>query len=446
MSDAQIKIDGEWELEGFITQSNAEASIKYGFIGLGQGGSKIVDAFAGIRSKNGESVYKCLIVNSNLGDMKSLKNIPQRLKLSLKGFEKGVGKNPETGKEAFLNNASDIFDVISREMAGCDFIYVAAAFGGGTGTGSINVLVDAIADYLGKPVAAIASIPRPNDVESLNAYNALAELVPKLTDIRESEDQRVYRGLENVIILDNEKIVQDHIADPEVQGITWDYYSNYKIASVMHEINVATSLESEITLDAADLSAHVLKTGGILTFAKKKINIDNYKNNKDDLINEIISTYKGKNVLANGFDYQNDMKSMALIVVMPKERMDLLNQDTLEQIRSQMSEELPNVGFYPGFITTSSKRHAIIYTIASMGGLPERAKNLRQEAEELLKIKMLKEQQASGFQMGEKLTISSQAPTRKVGSNPFAQTASQPQNKVEESPKPIKATNPFRNL
>ncbi|WP_214607578.1 hypothetical protein, partial [Mycobacterium tuberculosis] len=70
--------------------------------------------------------------------------------------------------------------------------------------------------------------------------------------------------------------------------------------------------------------------GGVITFAKKKIDLDEFKN-KDDLIQEIVTTYRGKNVLANGFDYEKDMRSMALVVVMPRDRENELNQDTLEK-------------------------------------------------------------------------------------------------------------------
>lgn len=433
-------LDGVWPLERFVLQKEAEASIKYGFIGLGQGGSKIVDAFAAVRSnKDGEPVYTCMIVNSNLGDMTSLKNIPPHMQFGLKGYEKGVGKNPEIGLEAFMKNGAEIFEAVNQYMSHCDMIYVCASFGGGTGTGSINALVDAIADYMGKPVAAITSLPRPDEVESLNAYNASAELVPKLTDIRDDGQGGTYRGLDNIVILDNDKIVKEHLAEPEVQNITWDYYSNYKVASIMHEWNVLTSLGSAITLDAADLTNHILRTGGILTFAKKKIKLNEIKST-EDLIMQIISTYKGKNVLANGFDYEKDLRSMGLVVVMPKNRAGMINQDTLEMIRSKMNVELPHVNFYPGFASHNSENTAIVYTIASMAGLPERARNLRNEAEELMRIRIEKEKAASGFNMGEKLSTKPAAvtPTRRGSGNPFGG-----QNQVAASSQPPIKKNPF---
>lgn len=438
LNEKAIKsIDGLWPLEGFVTQKNAAASMNWGFIGIGQGGSKIVDAFASIRSpKTGDALYPCMAINSNLGDMRSLRNIPEHRQFPLRGYENGCGKNPDVGKKAFMDNGERIFDAIGNIMGRCDIIFVAAASGGGTGAGSINVLTDAIADYLGKPVIAITALPRPDEIESLNAYNSLAELAPKLTEYR-GEDENIYRALQSIVILDNEMIVHDHMTDPEVSNLTWDFYSNYKIASVLHEWNVVTSLESHITLDAADLQNHIMLTGGALTFAKKKINLDEMKS-KEDLIEQIISTYRGKNVLANGFNYGNDMRSMGLVVVMPRERAEEINQDTLEIIRTRIKEELPNVAFYPGFVTSNSTRHAIVLTMASINGLPERASNLRKEAEELRNARIERDRQASGFNLGEKIANRQVAATSsmKQGSNPFAKG----NNASVEQKKP----NPFR--
>ncbi|WP_214607596.1 hypothetical protein, partial [Mycobacterium tuberculosis] len=74
---------------------------------------------------------------------------------------------------------------------------------------------------------AITSLPRPNEIESKNAYNAMTDLVSKLNELEEDEEGREYRLLESLVILDNEKIFNEHIREPEVQGLTWDFYSNY---------------------------------------------------------------------------------------------------------------------------------------------------------------------------------------------------------------------------
>ncbi|BFH18300.1 hypothetical protein J6TS7_20900 [Paenibacillus dendritiformis] len=436
----QAMIDDTWPLEGFVNQRNAEAGLLGGFVGIGQGGGKMVDALASIKNpKTMKQVYPCIVVNSNLGDMDKIKNVPARLKFPLKGYERGVGKDPDVGRQAFIENGEAIFEAISTEMGHCDVIFVVVSMGGGTGTGSINELVDAISRYLGKPVIAIASLPRPNEIESKNAFNAMAELVPKLNRVEEEEGHN-FRLLESLIILDNEKIFNEHIEDPEVHGLTWDYYSNYKLAGLLHEWSVLTSLGSDYTVDAADLLNHILLGGGVITFAKKKINLDEYKN-QEDLVSAIVSTYRGQNVLANGFNYQNDMRSMALVVVMPKDRENDINQDTLELIRTEMRNELPNINFYPGSVSYGSKKHAIVYTMANMAGLPERAKKLREEVMKLQKIREESESKASGFEIGEKI-LSNRATTRKPiagGANPFSKSISPETN----TKTPAKTFNPF---
>ncbi|MGG1673990.1 cell division GTPase [Paenibacillus sp. NRS-1783] len=436
----ELTIDNVWPLEGFISQKNAKAGIKYGFIGLGQGGSKIADAFAGILDKNGNSVYKVMIVNSNLGDMTKIKNVPKRYQFPLKGYERGVGKDPEVGRQAFIENGEVIFDEIQNLMSDSDIIFVINSMGGGTGTGAVNVLVEAITEGLHIPVSVITTLPRPNEVESLNAYNAMTELVAKLGDIRSDDEYHEYRMLESLVVLDNDLIVREHSEAPEVPGLTWDFYSNYKVAAILHEWSVLTSLESHFTVDAADLLNHVIRQGALITFAKKKINLDEVTT-KDDLVSEIISTFKGKNVLANGFDYEKDMRSMALVVVMPKSHESRLNQDTLEDIRTRMFDEYPHVNFYPGSATSNSKRHAIVYTMASMGGLPERAKNLRKEAEELKKMREERERNASGFSMGEKISTTSGSRVRPAAParNPFAQSRTESTGNDGSLPK----KNPF---
>ncbi|MEN1990227.1 tubulin-like doman-containing protein [Paenibacillus hubeiensis] len=407
-----MKIDNKWLLEGFLEQKGASAGLYAGFVGVGQGGGKMVDALASIKNLNGTQAYPCIVANSNLGDMQNLKNIPSQYKFGMKGYENGVGKDPELGRTAFLENGEKIFDAIGSLMSKCQVIVVVVSLGGGTGTGAVNDLVAAIREYLGIPVIVIASLPRPNEVESRNAYNALAELTEKFT-VNQYEDGE-YRLLESLIILDNEKIFNEHIQDPEMPklGLTWDYYSNYKLASIWHEWSVLTTLGSDYTVDVADLLNHILLGGGVITFAKKKINLDEVTTT-EDRIKEIVSTYRGRNVLANGFDYENDMRSLALVVVMPKARENELNQDTLEMIRSEVKAQLPNVNFYPGSVTNNSDRHAIVYTMANMGGLPERARNLRHEAEELLQQRLASERAASGFQMGDKLDAGAKK-------NPFA--------------------------
>ncbi|WP_437438386.1 hypothetical protein [Brevibacillus laterosporus] len=114
------------------------------------------------------------------------------------------------------------------------------------------------------------------------------------------------------------------------------------------------------TLDAEDFKNKLLSSGGVLTYAKKKINLQETDlKSETDSINEIVSTYKGKNVLANGFNYANDARAFRLHVVMPKSKEDMLNTNTLEKINRRLQEELLGVPVYYGKSTWDSK-HALV--------------------------------------------------------------------------------------
>jgi hypothetical protein len=430
-----LSIDNVWQLESFVKQKGASIGTKFGFVGLGQGGGKIVDAFAGIRNANGNSVYPVLCINTNMGDIQNLHNVDKSNRLQLVGeeFEKGAGMNPEKGRQAVAANGERVFEALNQVMHNVEAIVVVASLGGGTGTGAINMVIDVCADYLGKPVMAIVSLPNPHIDENVNAFDALKELVPKLEEFREDAEGNSYRVLENITILDNKKIIEEHIeaaeqGKTEVANLSWDRYSNYKVASILHEWNVVTTLESDKTLDAEDFKNKLLFTGGVLTFAKKKINLQSGElKSENDLISEIVSTYREKNVLADGFDYKNDAIAFGINIVMPKNSEKMLNQDTLEKINLRLQEELEGVPVYYGRSTWDSK-HALVYTICSLRGLPERAKNLKQESEELLAKQREREARQSGFDIGGELSgmqnrsTSTRARTGRgaVPANPFA--------------------------
>jgi len=430
-----VMINDEWELEGFVTRSDANIGIKYGFACFGQGGGKIGDTFAAIKSPQTEKpVYPVVCFNTNEGDLKSLENVDKHNRIVLKGYERGAGMDPEIGKRALQENGELVFETLQRVMANVDVIFVCGTLGGGTGTGAINMAADVIADYLGKPVFAIVSLPDPHPDENVNAFEALKELVPKLEEIRGDEETGRYRALENISILDNKKIIEEHLAvtekgdNPKIAKMPWYRYSNYKVASILHEWNVLTTLKSDKTLDAEDLKNKILFTGGVLTYAKKKINLTNNDlKSEEDLINEVVSTYRGPNVLANGFDYRNDAKAFGIHVMMPKGREDLFNSNTLEKINKRLQEELPGVPIYYGTSSANAdSKYLLVYTIISLRGLPERARNLKQESEELLRIKAEREKKSSGFQLGGALDaggspkIARGRSVQSVPTNPFA--------------------------
>ena len=56
--------------------TNNEPAINMTMVGFGQAGTRMVDVFAKYKKTDGQSVYNCLALNSNDGDLEGLKNVP----------------------------------------------------------------------------------------------------------------------------------------------------------------------------------------------------------------------------------------------------------------------------------------------------------------------------------------------------------------------------------
>ena len=60
-----------------------EIAVNMTMVGFGQAGTRMADEFAKIKNANGQSVYNCLALNSNDGDLDGLEHIPSVNKVSL---------------------------------------------------------------------------------------------------------------------------------------------------------------------------------------------------------------------------------------------------------------------------------------------------------------------------------------------------------------------------
>ena len=80
---------------------NAPA-INMTMVGFGQAGTRMADEFAKFKKEDGQSVYNCLALNSNDGDLDGLVHIPFRNRVSLELG--GLGKNPEVAMSILEEN------------------------------------------------------------------------------------------------------------------------------------------------------------------------------------------------------------------------------------------------------------------------------------------------------------------------------------------------------
>ncbi|MBN2030795.1 cell division protein FtsZ [bacterium] len=138
-------MDSLFEIEEDLGQV---AKIKV--IGIGGGGCNAVNTMIISRLEGVEFI----VANT---DLQALGNSLASTKLQLgarltKGL--GAGANPETGRNATIEDADKLRD----ELSGADMIFITAGLGGGTGTGGAPVIAD-IAKELGALTVAVVTKP-----------------------------------------------------------------------------------------------------------------------------------------------------------------------------------------------------------------------------------------------------------------------------------------------
>lgn len=149
---------------------------------------------AGINSVNnmilsGLDNVKFIVANT---DCQSLSNSLAECKIQLgakctKGL--GAGANPEIGKQS----AEEAIDIIKREIADADMLFIATGMGGGTGTGASPVIAK-IAHDLGILTVAIAT--KPFLLEGKKRMETANKGIDELEKI-----------VDTLIIIENQKLV-----------------------------------------------------------------------------------------------------------------------------------------------------------------------------------------------------------------------------------------------
>jgi cell division protein FtsZ len=138
-------------------------------IGVGGGGGNAVNRMI----DEGIKGVEFIVANTDLQALNASK-APIKIQLGTKSTRGlGAGSNPETGREAALEDHEKLLDVLE----GSDMVFVTAGLGGGTGTGAAPV-VASLAIELG--ALTVAVVTKPFSVEGkkrmAQAEQGLAEL------------------------------------------------------------------------------------------------------------------------------------------------------------------------------------------------------------------------------------------------------------------------------
>ena len=161
-------------------------------IGVGGGGSNAVNQMIHMDIKGVDFV----VCNT---DEQALRNSPAPIKIQL-GTSltevRGAGNNPAKGREAAIENLSDIEKVLDNNTK---MVFITAGMGGGTGTGAAPVIAQAAKE---REILTIGIVSIPFKVEgelrinqAIEGINKMKEYVDSLLIINNEKLQNIYTDL-----------------------------------------------------------------------------------------------------------------------------------------------------------------------------------------------------------------------------------------------------------
>lgn len=262
-------------------------------IGLGQCGSRIADEFArlnqyALKQRNIQICNGVFAINTDSTDLSGLRTIKADFqhRILIGGRRTGghgVGKINEVGAEVAREDADKVVDAIrsSKNFYETDGFLLIASTGGGTGSGSLPVMVKHIKErYVDKPVYAMAVLPFEHEQENeeRTIYNSAVCL------------KSVYSVADAVILVDNQRYVKkgysvQHNLDAVNELIAGPFYDLLCAGEEKKSQRVGSK-----TLDAGDV---IQTLAGWTAIGRGTSKICGFKIGNADFRQKNIETHKG---------------------------------------------------------------------------------------------------------------------------------------------------------
>jgi len=339
----------EFEIEEFEDESIEDKSggaLKFGFIGIGQCGSRIAEAFCHL------GYSKCFIINTALQDMDK-NTVPNKMLIQLEGMAGGAGKDMEIARRTMESDKDGIYNKMRNLFGEVDHIFICAGLGGGTGGGGVITVIEMAKKYMeyinvpdsDKKVGVIATLPTLGESSSPlvagNAYEKGNEL-STLADMEE---------ITPFVIVDNEKVQKLY------RKLTVKQFFptiNNSVAQLLHIFNsIALESSEYVSFDSTDFQS-VLQVGGHMIMGTSTVR--NFDSNTS--ISEALKKNLSKTLLASNFDLSR-AKAVACIVIG--------GDDIFENVEGLMNNVEYGFDTIAAF-TGNAKVHRGIYSDESRNG------------------------------------------------------------------------------
>lgn len=221
-----------------------EVAFRFAFLGAGQGGGRIANAFYNIGYR------RVAVFNTTDSDFNGLAADIQKLTLKTGGS----AKDTELARRSLSGREEEVRDLLTKAWGDdVDVALVCVSLGGGTGSGTAPELVRIARQYLkdqGKPARVGAIVSLPNRAEgfqvcrnAVNGFKALQEM-----------------GVSPLIVIDNARVEQ--VYQPAISRVFPT--ANETVSNYFHLFNQLAAVHSDfITFDKSEF-AQLLDSGMVV--------------------------------------------------------------------------------------------------------------------------------------------------------------------------------------
>lgn len=369
----QVK-DEELLKEKIMTRPvDKKCSIKFGFVGSGQGGDRLAEtAF--------QLGYKAVACNTATQDLDGIK-IPEENKLLLQYGIGGAAKTLSIGHEAAELHREELYKLIEDKLGDCQAFVFAFSLGGGSGAGSSDVLID-ILSLFNKPIIIITVLPMTHE-DALTKQNSLETLSKVAKYVQEKK-------VHNVIVVDNARIETIY---KDVSQLDFYPASNMAIMEILDAYNTYSMKSSVIkALDSMEFAKILTDGEGLSLYGC--LNVENYE--EDTAIAEAIVENMSSNLLASGFDLKQ-AKYIGVMMIANEKVWACIPSSSIDYAMSLINDHAESpLGVYKGiYVSNDIKENVVkVYSFFSGLALPvNRIDELKKDVE--LQKKLIKNKETS---------------------------------------------------
>ncbi len=226
-------IDFERESDNRITIARIKV------LGVGGGGSNMVNSMI----DSGYDTIDFIVANTDAQALKTSK-APHKIQLGIKSTKGlGAGANPDVGRRA----AEEDIDSIVRQVKDADVVFLTAGLGGGTGSGALPIIAQALKE---KDILTIAVVTKPFVFEGRRRMKVALDALELLKD-----------HVDTLIVIPNQKLMDVVDRDQKVSLVNAFSMINTVPNQFIKSTADILAKPGHINVDFADMKAIMKQRG-----------------------------------------------------------------------------------------------------------------------------------------------------------------------------------------